>query len=152
VAPRRSDLDRHRQLGISPVLRRNMKAPQMTVQYWQKTQKRYALAMCAVAGTVSLGLATPARAAAGWQTISSFNVPTGEVNLQYSYNCPKTFPIAHSGSFAMNGTGQSSQVFLTYSGTRIDIPSYSEWAWHFYWPGGAPAGITILFNGYCAKK
>ena len=128
----------------------------MTVHYRQTTQKRHGLAICAVAAVTvaGLGLATPARAASGWQGVATFNVPTGQVNQQYGYNCPSNFPIAHSGTFAMNATGQASQVFLSFNGTRIDEtpPNFNAWAWHFYWPAGAPAGITILFDAYCAKK
>jgi len=105
-------------------------------------------AICLVAGFAY----TPAQAAVGWQEISTFNVPTGQVSQQFGYNCPADAQVAHSGSFAMNATGQTSQVFLTYNGTRLDIPSFSEWAWHFYWPSGAPAGTVILFDVYCAKR
>src|ERR1700733_4573340 len=102
---------------------------------------------------VIAGGATQAQAAAGWQGIATYNVTTGLQSLTYTYPCPTTgTTIAHSGSYAMNSVGQSSEVFLTYSGTRLDEPSFKNWAWHFYWPGGAPAGITILFDVYCAKK
>jgi hypothetical protein len=104
--------------------------------------------------TVAIGCAQPALAAAGWQTVGSFTVATGTVGQQIGYNCPSQFPVAHNGSYAMNAVGQASQVYLTFNGSRIDESpaSFSEWAWHFYWPAGAPAGITILLDVYCAKK
>jgi len=110
------------------------------------------LAIAAIAAA-SIGLAKPASAAAGWQAVGSFSVPTGQVNQQIGYNCPAAFPVAYNGSYAFNATGQASQVYLTFNGTRIDESpaSFSEWAWHFYWPGGAPAGTTVLLDIYCKK-
>jgi hypothetical protein len=105
-----------------------------------------AVALCAVAA------ATPAAAAtAGWQSPSTFDIPTGQVNQQISYNCPTTIPVAHIGSFAFNSVGQASDVFLTFNGPRFDIPSKAQWAWHFFWPAGAPAGVSVILNVYCAK-
>jgi hypothetical protein len=114
-------------------------------------RKSHALAMCAIAAVAvaSLGFARSAQAAEGWQGVSTFNVPKGQVNQQYGYNCPAAYPHATNGSFAMNAAGQTSQVFLSFNGPRIDIPSFSEWAWHFYWPAGAPVGVSILFDVYC---
>jgi YVTN family beta-propeller protein len=96
-----------------------------------------------------VGIIPPPRP--GWQGISTFNVLKGEVNQQYGYDCPAAYPVAVNGSFAMNAAGQTSQFFLSFNGPRIDIPSFSEWAWHFYWPAGAPAGISILFDVYCVQ-
>jgi hypothetical protein len=104
-----------------------------------------ALALCAAAA------ATPAAATTGWQTPSTFNIPTGQVNQQIGYNCPATTPIAHDGSFAFNSVGQTSEVYLSFNGPRFDIPSKTEWAWHFFWPAGAPAGTSVILNVYCAK-
>jgi hypothetical protein len=119
-----------------------------------KAWKSRTLALCAItmAAVAGLGQATPAQAVTpGWQGVATYNVPTGLVSLQYGYNCPTIYPTAHNGSFAMNSVGQTSQVSLTFNGTRIDIPSFSEWAWHFYWPNGAPAGVSIQFDVYCEK-
>jgi hypothetical protein len=117
---------------------------------------RRGLPITAIAGfaAATLGVAQPVWAAAGWQTVGTFNVATGTTGQQIGYNCPSQFPVAHNGSYAMNGVGQASQVYLTFNGTRIDQSpaSFSEWAWHFYWPAGAPSGITILLDVYCAKK
>jgi hypothetical protein len=115
----------------------------------QKTATAGVLAGMMAAGA---GWASPALAAAGWQTIETFNIPTGEVSLQLGYACPSAFPIAHSGSYSMNATGQVSDVFVTSNGARIDVPNFSQWAWHFYFPGGAPAGVSVLYDAYCAKK
>jgi hypothetical protein len=107
-----------------------------------------ALALAAGLG----GVAAPAQAAAGWQPVETYDVPTGLANLQLGINCPGGLPVAHSGAYAMNNVGQTSQVYLTFNGPRIDIPSYNNWAFHFYWPAGAPAGIAIQYNVYCTKK
>jgi hypothetical protein len=88
----------------------------------------------------------------GWQANATYNVPTNTVSLQYGFNCPSAFPVAWSGAFAFNSTGQSSEVYLTFNGPRIDIPSYNNWAWHFYWPGGSPAGTSLLFSVSCQKN
>jgi hypothetical protein len=112
-----------------------------------------ALAQIAAAVLIGgAGFATTAHAAAGWQAVGTANIPTGTVNQQLGYTCPSNLPVALNGSYAFNSTGQASQVFLTFNGTRIDIPSFGQWAWHFYWPGGAPAGTTVLLDVYCVKK
>jgi hypothetical protein len=116
------------------------------------TQRHATIGVMAAMMAAGAGWASPALAASGWQGVASFTFPTGQVSQQVGYNCPTAFPVAHSGSFAMNAAGQVASVFLTYNGTRIDIPSFSEWAWHFYFPNGAPAGVTAQFDVYCAKK
>jgi hypothetical protein len=116
------------------------------------TQKIATVGVMAGMMAFGAGWASPALAAAGWQGVASFTFPTGQVSQQIGYDCPSAFPIAHSGSFAMNAAGQISNVLLTFNGTRIDIPSFSQWAWHFYFPAGAPAGVTVLYDVYCAKK
>lgn len=109
--------------------------------------------LCAAAAVSMMGLsaAAPAHAAAGWQGTSSFTFVTGEVNQQIGYNCPSNLPIAHSGAFAFNSVGQTAEVYLSFNGPRIDIGQLGNWAWHFYFPSGAPAGTTAQFNVYCAK-
>ena len=61
------------------------------------------------------------------------------------------FPLRRIGLFEMNSVGQSSQVYVAYNGPRYDEnpPAYNVWGFHFYWPNGAPAGVTINFNAMC---
>jgi len=93
-------------------------------------------------------------AKAGWQPVGSFDVPTDQTNQHVGMNCPTAFPVVHSGAFAMNSVGQASNFSLSFNGPRIDEmpPDFAAWGWHFFWPDGAPAGITILFDVYCEKK
>jgi hypothetical protein len=104
-----------------------------------------------VGATATIALASAAPALAGWQSVGTFNFAPGVVSQQIGFNCPRNLPVAHSGSFAFNAVGQKTAVYLTFNGTRIDIPSFSEWAWHFYFPNGAPAGVSVALDVYCAK-
>jgi hypothetical protein len=107
----------------------------------------------AVAATAAgMAFAAPAPAQAKWLSVGTFSFATGVVSQQIGYNCPASLPVAVSGSFAFNAIGQSTPVYLTFNGTRIDIPSFSEWAWHFYFPNGAPAGVTVQLDVYCVKS
>lgn len=115
---------------------------------------RFAPCLAFAAALLPLGFSAPAMAASGWQQVGEVTIPTGEAGVQEGFNCPANLPVAHSGAFAMNSVGQTSQVYLSFNGPRIDetTPDFTGWAWHFYWPAGAPAGITIKFDVYCAKK
>jgi hypothetical protein len=109
-------------------------------------------AAMALAGLFACGFVAPSKAAtAGWQSPFLFSVATGTVNQFFSYNCPGAFPVAQNGAFEMNSVGQSSQVYVAYNGPRYDEnpPAYNVWGFHFYWPNGAPAGVTINFNAMC---
>jgi hypothetical protein len=109
-------------------------------------------AAMALAGLFACGFVAPSQAAtAGWQSPFLFSVATGTVNQFFSYNCPGAFPVAQNGAFEMNSVGQSSQVYVAYNGPRYDEnpPAYNVWGFHFYWPNGAPAGVTINFNAMC---
>ena len=77
-------------------------------------------------------------------------MPTGQSDVFYTYNCPGDAPVAHNGSFE-NSIG-SSQVFLTFNGTRLDIPSFGQWSWHFYWPAGGAGGTAIKFDVNCGTN
>jgi len=105
---------------------------------------------------LGLGLASPAWSASpGWQPISEFSPATGQTTLEYTYPCPTAFPIASSGGFETNSIGQASDTVLTANGPRFDegtATAFKAWAWHFFWPNGAPAGITIQFSVYCKKS
>lgn len=105
----------------------------------------------AVVSLLASGFVDPANAASGWQTPSTFAVPTGETSLFYHYPCPSNAGVVWNGGYSMNSIGQTSEVYLGFNGPRLDESpvSYAEWGWHFYWPGGAPAGITITFNVFC---
>jgi hypothetical protein len=110
-----------------------------------------ALALVA-AGALACGFAAPAQAADGWQGNSSFDVPTGRNGQQYGRDCPAGYN-AVSGAFAFNAVGQQDSITLSFNGPRIDeaTPDLKSWGWHFWWPNGAKAGETILFNIYCIK-
>jgi hypothetical protein len=49
--------------------------------------------------------------------------------------------------------GRENSITLSFNGPRIDeaTPDLRSWGWHFWWPNGAKAGETILFNIYCIK-
>jgi hypothetical protein len=104
------------------------------------------------AGALACGFAAPVQAADGWQGNSSFDVPTGRVGQQYGRDCPVRYN-AVSGAFAFNAVGQQDSITLSFNGPRIDeaTPDLRSWGWHFWWPNGAKAGETILFNIYCIK-
>src|SRR5271157_196311 len=110
---------------------------------------RAALALVA-AGALACGFAAPAQAADGWQGNSSFDVPAGRQGQQYGRDCPVGYT-AVSGAFAFNAVGQQDSITLSFNGPRIDeaTPDLKSWGWHFFWPNGAKAGETILFNIYC---
>jgi hypothetical protein len=111
-------------------------------------------AMASTRGQVYMVPGTIFLSAKGWQGNASFSFPTNTTSIFLHEDCPASFPVVVNGAFAFNGTGQTSQVFLGYNGPRIDEnpPSYTEWGWHFYWPGGSPAGTTALFSLFCAKR
>jgi hypothetical protein len=104
----------------------------------------------AVAALVG-GFVTPAWSFSGWQPTATYDVPTGLTSLFYHYPCPSGSLRAVSGGFATNSIGQTSNFSLGFDGPRLDEspPSFHEWGWHFYWPAGAPAGVTINFSVYC---
>lgn len=106
-----------------------------------------------VAGALACGFAAPAQAADGWQENSQFDVPAGRRGQQYGRNCPAGYN-AVSGAFAFNAIGQEDLISLSFNGPRIDeaTPDLSSWGWHFWWPNGAKAGETILFNIYCVRS
>lgn len=89
----------------------------------------------------------------GWQANGTYSFPTGTTSIFLHMSCPASFPIVMSGAFALNGTGQTSDVSLGFNGPRIDetTPTYNEWGWHFYWPNGSPAGVTGVFSVFCVK-
>jgi hypothetical protein len=104
------------------------------------------------AGALACGSAAPAQADDGWQGNSEFDVPTGRKGQQYGRDCPVGYN-AVSGAFAFNDVGQEDSITLSFNGPRIDeaTPDLRSWGWHFWWPNGAKAGETILFNIYCIK-
>ncbi len=79
-------------------------------------------------------------------------MPTGRKGQQYGRDCPVGYN-AVSGAFAFNAVGQEDSITLSFNGPRIDeaTPDLRSWGWHFWWPNGAKAGETILFNIYCIK-
>jgi hypothetical protein len=123
------------------------RAKQMSISIFRRRT-----VLLVVAGLI--GFATPAWAAnRGWQTPYLFNVAAGQTTQQFGMNCPPDFPVVVSGAFAANAVGQTSQVSLSFNGPRIDEnpPDLNAWGWHFDWPQGAPAGLTIKFDVYCVK-
>ena len=114
------------------------------------------LVALAAAGLLASGFVAPAQAgSSGWQTPSTYTgVVAGQTELFYHYPCPASPDIVWNGAYAMNSVGQSSEVYLGFNGPRLDEnpASYAEWGWHFYWPAGAPAGVTITFNVFCGWK
>ena len=91
---------------------------------------------------------------AGWQGVATFSFQTGTTSIFLHADCPSNVPIVTNGAYALNSTGQTSQVYVAYDAPRIDEspPNYNEWGFHFYWPAGSPAGTTGVFNIFCQKK
>jgi hypothetical protein len=87
-----------------------------------------------------------------WIATGTASIPQGTGSIQIGMNCPNGL-IASSGAFALNAAGQSTQVSLSFDGPRIDEspPAYSSWGWHFFFPGGAPSGVSGLFTLYCVN-
>jgi hypothetical protein len=109
------------------------------------------LAVAAGALLLALGFTAPAQAAAGWQKPSTFDVPTGTKSLFFHFPCPANEPVVLSGGYAANSVGQNSAIHLGFNGPLLDKtpPNFGEWGWHFFWPGGSPAGVKITFDVYC---
>ena len=89
----------------------------------------------------------------GWLGVTSFSFTAGTTSIQLGTSCPSGYN-ASSGAYALNSVGQTSGVYVTYNGPRIDENpvNYNEYGWHFYWPGGSPSGTTALFDVYCVKS
>jgi hypothetical protein len=90
----------------------------------------------------------------GWQGNSTYDFSTSTTSIFLHEDCPASYPVAVNGAFALNSTGQTSEVYLAYNSPRTDEspPDYGEWGWHFYWPYGSPAGVVGTFTLFCAKK
>ena len=89
----------------------------------------------------------------GWLGNAGFNFTTGTTSIFIHEDCPASHPVAVTGAFAFNSTGQTAAVYLGYNGPRLDEspPDYHEWGWHFFFPSGSPAGTSATFSIFCAK-
>jgi hypothetical protein len=100
------------------------------------------------------GMAAPAVVTRGWQGIYTYDVAAGLKSLEFSYPCPSSFAVAWNGGYEFVGSAQTDTVYTTAVGPRLDEgPStgFAVYAWHFYWPDGAPAGTQIYFDAFCQK-
>ena len=109
-----------------------------------------AVTACAVTG---LPIVAAKASSVGWQAPSTLSIPAGRTSQFVGEQCKAPADVVWNGAFAMNSVGQSSNVSLGFNGPRIDEnpPDFSSWGWHFFWPNGAPAGVTITFSVLCQK-
>ncbi len=114
------------------------------------------LTMALAVGAVINSAAAPAQAAtAGWQPVwANVSIPQGQTTHFFEYNCPAQFPIVVAGSYAFNSVGQSSGVAVGFSGPRIDESpaQFNGWGFNFNFVNGAPSGVTVSMDIFCAKR
>ena len=115
-----------------------------------------ALTMALAVGAIIGSASAPAQAATeGWQPIwANVPIPQGQTTHFFELNCPAQFPVVVSGSYAFNGIGQSSGVAVGFSGPRIDEspPKFNGWGFNFNFLNGAPSGVTVRMDIFCAKR
>jgi hypothetical protein len=115
-----------------------------------------ALTMARAVGAIVCSASAPAQAATeGWQPIwANVTIPQGQTTHFFELNCPAQFPVVVSGSYAFNSIGQSSGVAVGFSGPRIDEnpPKFNGWGFNFNFVNGAPSGMTVSMDIFCAKR
>jgi hypothetical protein len=115
-----------------------------------------ALTLALAVGVIISSAPAPAQAATeGWQAVAAnVAIPQGRTTQFFEYNCPAQFPIVVSGSYAFNSVGQSSGVAVGFSGPRIDEnpAKFNGWGFNFNFVNGAPSGVTVSMDIFCAKR
>lgn len=91
-------------------------------------------------------------ATAGWQkpvvvTIDKNAAPAGEIN----YSCPKSFPVALSGSETFDAAGQADVVVVDSDGLKLKNGNTQTgtWSFHLRWPSGVKNNEAVTVNVYC---